>query len=116
MVRWQRLPTKYGNKKIQYDGKTFDSKKEAERYWVLKMLEDAGDISDLRTQVPFELIPSQRGEDGKVIERAITYIADFTYWQDGRFVVEDAKGFRTEVYKIKKKLMLHTHGIRIKEV
>lgn len=96
---------------------TFDSKKELLRYSELKLLERAGQISDLRRQVPFELVPRQI-VDGRVIERAVKYIADFTYWQNGQLVVEDVKSdaTRTDAYKIKRKLMLSVRGIRIKEV
>ena len=94
-------------------GITFDSKHEAERYLVLRADEIAGRISELRCQVPFELIPPQL--HGKW--RATTYIADFTYMDsEGQFVVEDAKGFKTEVYRIKKKLMLLKHGVVVREV
>lgn len=108
---------KYGNRKTTVFGQTFDSKHEAERYMELRARERAGEIWGLQTQVPFELIPAQRGEDGKVMERAVTYIADFVYWTDSKTrIVEDAKGFRTDVYRIKKKLMLERYGIRIQEV
>jgi hypothetical protein len=93
------------------------------------MLQRAGQISDLKTQVPFELIPTQRDPDtvgkrggikpGKCIEKSCVYYADFVYIdKDGKKVVEDAKSpaTRTEAYKIKKKLMLYRHGIRIQEV
>ena len=53
---------------------------------------------------------------GKLLEKECSYIADFVYIQNGNLVVEDTKGFRTEAYKIKRKLMLHVHGIRIKEI
>lgn len=91
---------KYHNQKITVDGKTFDSKKEAERYQVLKMLENANIISNLSRQVPFELIPKQKNE------RAVKYIADFMYVETatGKIIVEDVKGYRTDVYKIKRKL------------
>ena len=107
--------SKYHSKKITRDGITFDSVKEYKRYQELALLERAGQVSDLQRQVKFELIPSQR-INGKVVERACTYIADFVYYQDGRKVVEDTKGFKTKDYIIKRKLMLHVHGIRIKEV
>lgn len=96
---------------------TFDSKKELLRYSELKLLEKNGMISGLERQVPFELIPKQV-ENGRVVERAVKYIADFTYYENGKFVVEDVKSSatRTDVYKIKKKLMLSVHGVRIKEV
>jgi hypothetical protein len=117
---------KYGNKKTYADGQLFDSSHEAKRYRELCLLQRAGMISDLRTQVPYELIPTQREPDtigkrggiikGKVIERECAYIADFTYWESGSQVVEDTKGFKTKDYTIKRKLMLYIHNIRIKEV
>lgn len=107
---------KYKNRKVTRNGETYDSAKEAHRHSVLKLLERAGKISGLERQVKFELIPAQRDkETGKVIERACSYIADFTYYENGVFVVEDSKGYRTPEYKIKKKLLLWVHGIRIKE-
>lgn len=118
---------KYKNKKVEVDGVLFDSKKEARRYTELKLLEKAGKIRELELQKVFELIPSQREPDtigknggvhkGKVIERAVVYKADFAYFDaDGKYVVEDTKGFRTTEYVIKRKLMLYLHGIRIKEI
>ena len=106
--------SKYGAKKVTVNGLTFDSKKEANRYRELDLLERAGKISNLDTQVKFELIPSQR-IDGKVVERAVNYVADFVYMENGNKVVEDTKGFKTPEYIIKRKLMLYVHGIRIKE-
>ena len=79
-------------------------------------MERAGRITDLRRQVKFVLVPSQRGEDGKVIEKQVAYIADFVYLKDGKTVVEDSKGYRTEVYRLKKKMMLYFFHIRIQEV
>lgn len=119
MVCWTvtivRCRSKYGAKKATVNGITFDSKKEANRYMELALLERGGKISNLERQVKFELIPSQR-MDGKVVERACHYVADFVYIENGTKVVEDAKGFKTPEYKIKKKLMLWVHSIRIKEV
>lgn len=106
---------KYGNRKVIRDGIEFDSIKECQRYCELKLMQRAGVISDLQMQVPFELIPSQR-IDGKVVERAVNYIADFVYQQNGLKVVEDTKGMRTKDYIIKRKLMLYIHNIRIVEV
>ena len=106
---------KYGNRKIIRDGIEFDSIKECQRYCELKLMQRAGVISDLQMQVSFELLPSQR-IDGKVVERAVNYIADFVYQQNGLKVVEDTKGMRTKDYIIKRKLMLYVHGIRIVEV
>ncbi len=104
------MGSKYGNRKLTApDGQVFDSVKEYHRWGCLRLLERAGAISNLRRQVKYELIPKQLGE------RACNYIADFTYMENGKLVVEDVKGVKTEVYKIKKKLMLWVHGIRIKE-
>ena len=103
---------KYGAKKITdpYTGEVFDSKKEYYRWCELRIMERAGKLSDLKRQVKYELIPKQKGE------RACTYVADFVYIDsDGNTVVEDTKGVRTDAYRIKKKLMLWVHGIRIKE-
>ena len=118
--------SKYKSRKVSCDGITFDSLKEARRFRELRLLETAGEISDLQTQVKFVLIPAQyepesigkRGgvKRGKLIERECCYVADFVYIKDGKQVVEDTKGFRTTDYIIKRKLMLHIHGIRIQEV
>jgi hypothetical protein len=79
-------------------------------------MQRAGLISDLREQVPYLLIPAQRDDAGRLIERQCSYVADFVYVDsDGRTVVEDTKGVRTKEYVIKRKLMLHVHGIRILE-
>ena len=101
---------KYKNVKTVLDGIAFDSKKESARYAELKLLARSGLIQNLRLQVPFELIPKQDGE------RAVKYIADFVYDEGNETVVEDVKGVRTDVYRLKKKLMLKVHGLRIKEV
>lgn len=106
---------KYGNRKVIRDGIEFDSIKECQRYCELKLMQRAGVISDLQMQVSFELIPSQR-VDGKVVERAVNYIADFVYQQNGLKVVEDTKGYKTPEYIIKRKLMLWVHGIQIREI
>lgn len=121
---------KYYNKKVVADGITFDSKKEYRRWCELKLMERAGEISDLQRQVKFVLIPSQYNyilkEDGfkkkgKCIERECAYIADFVYKdKNGEQVVEDTKGYKQggayAVYTIKRKLMLYFYGIKIKEV
>lgn len=110
-----RRQTKYGSRAVTLNGEKFDSHKEARRYGELVLLEKAGQISSLERQVRFELIPSQyRG--GRCVERAVHYIADFVYYEDGEKIVEDSKGFRTKDYIIKRKLMLLVHNIRIKEV
>ncbi len=98
----------------------YDSKKEKQRADLLKILEKQGKITDLKEQSRFELIPSQyETVNGKRIclERGCSYVADFTYYNDqGNFIVEDSKGFKTKDYIIKRKLMLSVHGIKIKEV
>lgn len=104
---------KYGNTKTA--GK--DSKREHQRGRHLELLQRAGEITDLQAQVKYELIPAQRGEDGKIIERACSYLADYQYRDKaGQLVVEDVKGVRTDAYVIKRKLMLHRHGIQIREI
>ena len=105
---------KYHNRKVTRDGETFDSVKEYRRFCELRLLERAGAVTDLQRQVKFELIPAQR-IDGKVVERACSYVADFVYIENGQQVVEDAKGMRTQEYRLKRKLMLWVHGIRIRE-
>lgn len=97
------LLNKYHAQKTEVDGITFDSKKEAKRYALLKQLERFGMISDLRRQVPFELQPGYTNNQGKKI-RAITYVADFVYVENGKQIVEDTKGFKTKEYQIKRKL------------
>lgn len=106
---------KYKAKKTEVNGIMFDSRKEAGRYVELKMLEKAGYITDLRLQQKFVLIPAQK-KNGKTVERECSYIADFVYKENGKTVVEDTKGFRTDTYKIKRKLMLYVHGIEVKEL
>lgn len=111
------MKRKYNNKKVTIDGIKFDSKKEANRYQELKLMQRASIISDLQRQVKYVLIPSQKGDDGRVIERPCTYIADFVYIdENGKTVVEDTKGYRTSDYKIKRKLMLYIHGVKINEI
>ena len=110
--------SKYGNRKVTIGGIEFDSMHEARRWQELKWLEKAGKIQHLDRQVGFELIPEIRNEEtGKLLQRNVNYIADFVYQKpDGNWVVEDAKGYRTEVYKLKKKLMRWRHGVEIVEV
>lgn len=121
--------SKYGNiKTTTSDGIKHDSIKEANRWCELKWLERAGKISNLQRQVPFELIPAQyevverygksgkRLKDGKkCVEKSVVYIADFVYTEDGKQVVEDAKGFRTKEYKLKKRMLLYFKGIKLRE-
>ena len=109
--------SKYGAKKTMVDGIQFDSRKESRRYAELKLLQKAGEISNLELQKKFLLIPSQK-IGGRVVERECSYVADFVYTdtKTGNIVVEDTKGFRTKDYIIKRKLMRYLLGINIREV
>ena len=111
------IKNKYKAKKAIVDGFTFDSKKEAKRYLELKQMEKDGLIHNLQLQVPFELIPSFEIEiDGKKRKkRRMEYIADFVYYINNVKVVEDVKGRKTEVYKIKKKIFEYKFKTTIKE-
>lgn len=132
------IKNKLNAQRVEFDGKLFGSKKEARRWAELKLLERSGLISDLQQQVPFELIPAQyetipTGEYYKkgekkgqpkfkrvCIEKAVTYVADFVYIENGKKVVEDTKGCKDGItynyFVLKRKMMLYFHNIRIKEV
>lgn len=105
--------SKYHAKKTVVNGITFDSKREADRYLVLKSMEEDGAIKDLRRQVRYELIPAF-DVDGKHY-RPVYYVADFVYREDGKEVVEDVKGMVTDVYRLKSKLFARRYGKVIKE-
>lgn len=112
-----KTTSKYHNKKIIYNGIKFDSIKEKDRYIMLKWLEKDGRIKELELQKPFELQETFK-KNGKTY-RSIKYIADFYYYDviDEKYIVEDTKGYRTEVYKIKKKLFEFKYkGIELKEL
>lgn len=109
--------SKYGNEVTTTRGIEFDSKAEAARYLALQAMERAGEISDLRLQVEFVLLPPQAVDGHK--ERGVKYVADFTYLdRDGKMVVEDVKSgpTKTREYVLKRKLMMHVHGIVVREV
>jgi hypothetical protein len=95
--------SKYHAQKTEIDGITFDSKKESKDWRQLCMLEASGGISNLRRQVQFELQPKFTNNKGEHI-RAINYVADFVYEKDGKTYVQDSKGMKTDVYKIKRKM------------
>jgi len=108
--------SKYGARKIEFRGQTFDSEREFKRYQMLRILENIGEISDLRRQVKFPLM----GQGGSILTptgRQANYIADFVYRETstGREVIEDAKGFPTPEYKLKR-AVLAAQGLKIKEV
>ena len=129
---------KLNAKRVEFDGFTFGSKKEAHRWAELKLLERSGHISDLQRQVSFELVPAQyetieTGEFYKkgpkkgqpklkkvCIEQSVNYVADFVYTENGKKIVEDTKGCKDGItynyFVLKRKLMLYVHGIRIREV
>lgn len=105
--------SKYHAKKTTVDGITFDSRREASRYLVLKSMEEDGAIEDLRRQVRYELVPAF-DVDGKHC-RPVYYVADFTYSENGHEVIEDVKGMKTDVYKLKAKLFAYRYGMNIRE-
>ena len=102
-------------KKTVVDGITFDSRKEADRYLVLKGMEEDGSIEDLRRQVRYELVPAF-DVDGKHY-RPVYCVADFVYMdrETGKEVVEDVKGVRTDAYRLKSKLFARRYGMSVKE-
>lgn len=113
--------SKYRNKKITYNGESYDSVKEYQRHDELKLLEKAGRIHGLERQKKFPLLPSQKDpKTGKVVLRGVGYVADFVYQIDGKTIVEDVKGYRGggayALFTLKKKMMLYFHGILIKEI
>ena len=107
---------KYHNKKIIFDGHKFDSIKERNYYVKLKALEKAGLIKDLELQKTFLL--QQSFKLNNKTRRQITYIADFTYFsnEDDKIHVIDVKGFKTDVYNVKKKMFEYKYGIEIEEI
>lgn len=122
---------KYQAQKCEFNGEKFDSRKELQRYLELRLLERSGQITGLKRQVKFELIPAQREPDktgkrggtikGKTLEQSCDYYADFVYKdKQGNTVVEDVKGYKQggaySVFTIKRKLMLYKYGIKIREI
>lgn len=111
---------KFNAKKINIQGETFDSLAEAKRWRDLTWLQRGGVIRGLQRQVKYILLPAQYDENHKMVERAVTYIADFVYYEKGQLVVEDVKGYKKgpayALFVIKRKLMLKYYGIRIREV
>lgn len=129
-MRFPISNSKYGNKKVEYQGITFDSKKELQRYMVLLDAQRNGKITDLQRQVKFELIPAITEDyvehlktkdkvKTRTVQLAITYTCDFTYRKDNKLIIEDVKASKTMLtkeYQLKKKMMLAIHGLVIKEV
>lgn len=122
--------SKYGNSKVEYQGIKFDSKREMQRYIVLKDAENKGVISDLRMQVKFELIPAVKEtyiqhlktkdkECTRTLQLPITYTCDFAYIKDNELVIEDvkiSKSMLPKEYVLKKKMMFALKGIKIREI
>lgn len=109
---------KYKNTRTSVGGISFDSKKEAARFNELRLMYSAGFIKDLRLQHAFTLQEPYTTPEGKRI-RGITYIADFTYWRDGEFIVEDVKSKATAKdpkYRMKVKMMMDKFEIDVREV
>lgn len=109
---------KYRNKKCFFGGRIYDSKLEAKRAWELELMERGGRIRGLERQKPFVLQEGFVNNKGEKV-RAITYVADFCYWDvdEDMMVVEDVKGYATEVYKLKKKMFEKRYGdIEFREI
>ena len=122
--------SKYKNTKVEYQGIKFDSKREMQRYIVLKDAETKGIIQGLQMQVKYELIPAVREtyvkhlktkdkECERTLQLPITYTCDFAYVKDNELVVEDvkiSKSMLPKEYVLKKKMMFALKGIKIREV
>lgn len=105
------MRSKYNARKFKCpEGMTWQSVAEYKRYLVLREMQNRGEIQYLERQVPYELYPKRKGF------RVIKYVADFLYFKNGSVVVEDVKGFKTDVYLLKKRMMLEIYGIEIHEV
>lgn len=106
-----RLPTrrpKYNNRQTTVDGIPFDSRHEATQYLALKAREQMGEITDLELQVKFPIVVNG--------QKVCAYIADFVYRERGQKVIADAKGVKTAVYRLKKKLVKAVYGLDIVEL
>lgn len=109
------MRSKFNAEKTVADGITFDSRKEAKRYVELRDLERAGKIQRLRRQVRYELIPAFNV--GGKHYRPTSYVADFVYTDcgTGKEIIEDCKGYRTDIYRLKSKMFAHKFGVVILE-
>ena len=122
------MKNKFNNRKVVFQGETYDSQLELSRFLFLSNRAKEGEITNLRRQVEYLLIPAQYGTEIKhlktkdkevrvLLERSCSYIADFVYERNGKVIVEDCKGSKyiiTADFKIKKKLMLWVHQIQVK--
>jgi hypothetical protein len=108
-VDWPKKPSKYKNRKVELDGYTFDSQAEANRYAELKLLERAGKVTHIILQPQFDFYVG--------LELMFRYFADFSYLNEhDNKIIEDVKGPRTPVYRLKKKLIEARYGIKITEI
>lgn len=121
---------KYNNKTFEAEGYKWDSKKEYQRWLVLKEAEAQGLITDLQRQVKFVLIPAVTEDyvvhlktkdkiKTRTLQLAIYYTCDFTYYKDGEYIVSDVKAspkMLPKEYVLKKKILFALKGILIKEV
>lgn len=113
----QTTRSKYGNKRTKVGDAVFASRKEARYYNFLLVLQDQGKIHSLRCQVPFTFMINGEAMRNPDTNRVIKYVADFEYFtSEGERKIVDVKGFKTDIYKIKKALMLACNGILIEEV
>lgn len=111
------MMAKYSNKPCEYNGQKYRSKRELKRHLDLLLLQQAGQIGELKREVPFELAPGAKIDGEKRARPAIRYVADFVYLdlRQNKVVVEDAKGVQTPVYRLKKHLMKTIRGIDVRE-
>lgn len=107
--------SKFHNKDCDYDGHHFDSLAERDRYVELKLMQEMGVIEGLELQKKYVLVPKGRYTSGKAYAE-ISYIADFVYKYNGEIIVEDVKGYKTDIYRMKKKMMANVYGIEVQEV
>ena len=107
---------KYRNKPCEVGAEKYRSQRERDRHQLLMRLQASGQIAGLTREVPFILAAGVKIEGEKRARPAVKYVADFIYsTADGRHVVEDAKGFQTPLYRLKKHLMATVHGISVME-
>lgn len=128
--KFRKNGNKYGNKKVEYDGYVFDSKKEKDRFVFLKEAEKKGVITNLQRQVKFELLPAikeryikqlktKERECEKTVQLAVTYTADFAYNKDNKYIVEDVKSspkMLDKVYVLKEKIFRWKYGYSIRRI
>ena len=114
-----KKPSKYHSKEAYFKGERFDSQKERDRWIYLCQMQKDGRISNLQRQVKWKLMDTvyedQKRKRGAIL-KGCSYVADFQYIENGELVVEDAKGYRTDTYILKRKWMYDKYGILVKEV